>query len=98
MAAAPKSNASYVALKRAIADVQQERAKPIPKHLRDSRSATGRKEAGDTAYLYPHDHPGGYVAQAYLPEGVQTRPYYEPTEHGAEAEIKKRMAERKKRE
>ena len=98
LAAAPKSNASYVALKRAIADVQQERAKPIPKHLRDSRSATGRKEAGDAAYLYPHDHPGGYVAQEYLPEGVQTRPYYEPTEHGAEAEIKRRMAERKKRE
>ena len=94
LAAAPKSNASYVALKRALADVQEQRAKPIPKHLRDTRSTTGRRAAGDTAYLYPHDHPEGYVPQSYLPEGVQTQPYYEPTEHGAEAEIKRRMAAR----
>ena len=94
LAAAPKSKASYVALKRALADVQEERARPIPKHVRDSRSATGRKAAGDTAYLNPHDYPGGYVAQEYLPEGVQTQSYYEPTENGAEAEIKRRMAER----
>ena len=94
LAAAPKSNASYVGLKRALADVQEERARPIPKPLRDTRSATGRRGANDTAYLYPHDYPEGYVAQAYLPEGVQTQPYYEPTEHGAEAEIKRRMAER----
>ncbi|MBV9849413.1 MAG: replication-associated recombination protein A [Armatimonadetes bacterium] len=94
LAAAPKSNASYVGLKRALADVQEARARPVPKHLRDTRSATGRRAAGDAAYLYPHDYPGGYVAQSYLPAGVQTQPYYEPTEHGAEAEIKRRMEER----
>ncbi len=94
LAAAPKSNASYVALKRALADVEAERARPVPKPMRDSRSGTGRAAKGDTPYLYPHDYPGGYVAQEYLPEGVQTQPYYEPTENGAEAAIKARMAER----
>jgi putative ATPase len=95
LAAAPKSNASYVGLKRALADVQQGRAHPVPKHLRDSRSATGRgKGADETPYLYPHDHPGGWVAQSYLPPGVQSQPYYEPTENGREAEIKRQMAAR----
>lgn len=91
LAAAPKSNASYVGLKRALADVQNERSQAVPKPLRDSRSGTGRRAAGDAPYLNPHDTIEGYVAQAYLPEGVQTQPYYEPTEHGAEAAIKARL-------
>jgi len=95
LAAAPKSKASYVALKRALADVETERARPIPKPMRDSRSGTGRAAKGDTPYLNPHDYPSNYVAQEYLPEGVQTQPYYEPTENGAEAVIKARMAARK---
>jgi putative ATPase len=96
LASAPKSNASYTGLKRALADIEQGRAAPIPKHLRDSRSATGRgkKEAGESAYLYPHDSPGNWIGQQYLPEGVQTQPYYEPTENGAEAAIKKQMQAR----
>ena len=63
--------------------------------MRDSRSGTGRAAKGDTPYLNPHDYPGNYIAQEYLPEGVQTQPYYEPTENGAEAAIKARMAARK---
>ncbi len=92
LAAAPKSNASYVALKRALADVEAERAQPVPKPLRDSRSGTGRAAKDDTPYLYPHDYPGGFVPQEYLPEGVQTQPYYEPTDNGFEAILKARLA------
>ena len=92
LASAPKSNASYVALKRALADVEAERAHPVPKPMRDSHSGTGRPAKDDTPYLYPHDYPGSYVPQKYLPEGVQTQPYYEPTENGFEAAIKARMA------
>lgn len=92
LASAPKSNASYVGLKRALADVQQGRAYAVPKHLRDSRSATGRgHHPGDMPYQYPHDHPGGWVAQAYLPSGAASQVYYEPTNHGAEAEIQMRL-------
>jgi putative ATPase len=94
LAAAPKSKASYNGLKRALADVQTEKNNPAPKHLRDSRSGTGRAAQGDTPYLNPHEYPGGYIAQQYMPEGVQTQPYYEPTDHGYEAKIKARMEER----
>ena len=80
-----------MALTRAKKDVEAERARPVPKHLRDSHSATGRKQKDDSPYLYPHDYPEGYVPQQYIPEGVQTQPYYEPTEHGKEAAIKKRL-------
>ena len=95
LAAAPKSKASYLGLKRALADVETERATPVPKPLRDSRSGTGRAAKGDAPYLNPHEYPGNYVPQTYLPEGVQTQPYYEPTDNGVESVIKARMAERK---
>jgi len=91
LASAPKSNASHVGLTRALADVAAERARAVPKHLRDSRSSTGRPAEGDTPYLYPHDFPGGYVAQRYIPEGVQTQPYYEPTNRGHERKIRERL-------
>ncbi len=91
LATAPKSNASCVGFVRAMEDVERQRANPVPKHLRDSRSTTGRPQKGDQPYLYPHDYPEGYVQQQYIPEGVQTQPYYEPTEHGKEAAIKKRL-------
>ena len=78
---------------------RRERSSRIPKHLRDSRSAGGRdKSEPGEPYLYPHDYPGGHVAQSYMPEGVQTQPYYEPTDNGAEAKIKARLEELKARE
>lgn len=92
LAAANKSNASYVALQRAQEDVESQRSKPPPKYLRDSRSGTGRPAAADAAYRYPHDFPGSWVAQRYIPEGVQTQPYYEPTDNGVEKKIKQRLA------
>jgi putative ATPase len=93
LASAPKSNASYLGLKRAQEDVEKEKARPVPPHLRDSRSGTGRNHAAEPAdYVYPHDHPSGFVIQQYLPEGVQSQPYYVPTEHGVEAKIKARLA------
>jgi putative ATPase len=96
LASAPKSNASYTGLKRAMADVEQMQSRPVPKHLRDSRSATGRKHFGESPvenkdYIYPHDQPGNYVKQQYIPDGVQSQRYYEPTENGAEKAIKERM-------
>ena len=95
LASAPKSNAAYIGLKRALADVEAMQSKAVPKHLRDPRSATGRRQGGEppnvASYLYPHDYPGHYVPQAYMPDGIQTQPYYEPTDLGAEAAIRERM-------
>ena len=96
LASAPKSNASYMGLVRAQEDVERMQSRPVPKHLRDTRSATGRKYFGEApaagpGYIYPHDHPGHYVKQQYMPDGIQTQPYYTPTDLGAEKRIKERL-------
>src|SRR5262245_57113155 len=94
IATAPKSNAATVAIGAARKDVQEGRTLDVPKHLRDANSRGGRRGEGGQGYDYSHDHPGGWVDQRYLPE---ERNYYEPTDRGYEAEIRKRMDELKKR-
>jgi putative ATPase len=83
LARAPKSNASYVALKRAAADVQEHGAVRPPKSLRDA-SWYGRKLGHGEGYVYPHDDPRGFEA-SYLPEELQGRSYYEPSGNGEES-------------
>ncbi len=91
LACAPKSNASYVAINRANADVTQRKAPPVPLHLRD-KSYSGAKSLGHgEGYLYPHNYPGQFVEQEYLPEDAASGVYYEPTENGREAKFKQRL-------
>ncbi|MEO7718266.1 MAG: replication-associated recombination protein A [Capsulimonas sp.] len=92
LASAPKSNAAYVGLNRAMADLEATQQRAVPKHLRDPRSGTGRPKPEDIPYVYPHDQPNGYADQRYMPEGIQTQPYYEPTDRGHEVRIKERLA------
>ncbi|HET7571833.1 MAG TPA: replication-associated recombination protein A [Gaiellaceae bacterium] len=82
LARAPKSNASYVALKRAAADVEEHGTVQPPKALRDG-SWYGRKLGHGEGYVYPHDDPSGFE-QSYLPEELQDRTYYEPSGNGEE--------------
>jgi putative ATPase len=85
VATAPKSNRAYEGFNKAMEDVRQGRMLAVPKYLR----GTGSKLLGEGAgYKYAHDFEGGYVPQAYLPEG---RIYYEPTEIGFERRIKERL-------
>ena len=95
LAAAPKSNAATVAIGRVMAELKTNGAKPVPVPLRDSHYPGGKAMGHGRDYLYPHDFPGHYVAQQYLPDGAAGTPYYEPTEQGNEAEIRRRMEERK---
>ena len=88
MATAPKSNASYLAIEAAIADVREGRTIPVPKHLRDTHYQGSKRLGHGEGYKYAHDFDGGYVAQDYL--GVD-KVYYEPTDRGYEAEIADRM-------
>ena len=90
LAAAPKSNTAYVAISRALDDVRKRPTAAVPGHLRSGPRA-GDSEA-DAEYLYPHDYPGGHVAQEYLPPGGQSGPYYEPKSAGREARIAERLA------
>jgi putative ATPase len=85
IATAPKSNRAWAGLSKATEDVQQGRILAVPKYLR----GTGSKILGQgEGYKYAHDYEGGYVPQAYLPEG---RKYYEPTENGFERRVKERL-------
>jgi putative ATPase len=95
LAAAPKSNAATIAIGRAEAELRTHGAKPVPIHLRDSHYPGGKAMGHGKGYLYPHDFPNHYVEQQYLPDGVEGTPYYEPTEQGTEARIKKRIEDRK---
>ena len=85
LATAPKSNSSYKALLAARQDVRDQAAGEVPMHLRDA-SYPGAATLGHGAdYQYPHDQPGGKVAQVYRPPEVADRVYYHPTDRGYEA-------------
>jgi putative ATPase len=83
MALAPKSNASYLAIDAALAEVREGPARRVPNHLRD-RHRPGSAEYGP--YLYPHSYPGGWVEQRYLPDGLEPGCFYKAGHRGWEAE------------
>lgn len=80
---APKSNASYVAIQEALAEVESTGPLAPPVYLQDARSGQARAFRSDEAYVYPHEH-GGYVTQAYLPEPLRDRVFYSPGNRGYE--------------
>lgn len=77
LAKAPKSNASYVAVNRAMADVEAGLPLHVPIHLRGTGYRGAAALGSGQGYLYPHDYPGQFVEQSYWPEGVLPRVYYE---------------------
>jgi len=93
LALAPKSNASYKALGRARAEVREHGAQTPPDYLRDAHYFGARKLGRGVGYEYPHDLPEGVSEQSLLPEGMEGRRYYEPTERGFEQELRERMAD-----
>ena len=95
LAAAPKSNACTLAIGRATEEIKAHGTRSVPVPLRDGHYPGGKVLGHGVGYLYPHDFPGHFVPQQYLPDGVQTTPFYEPTEEGVEADIKRRMAKRR---
>ena len=94
LALAPKSNASYLAIDRAIEDVRTKAVLPVPRHLQDSHYPGAETLGHGQNYAYAHDGEDGWVDQDYL--GVD-RTYYEPTDRGHEAVMRQRLEELKKR-
>lgn len=92
LATAPKSNAAYVGIDRAIADVREGKAGRVPKHLRDAHYPGAKRLGHGKGYRYPHDDAIGVVTQEYLPDSLRGAIYYEPTEHGNEREVSARLA------
>ena len=91
---APKSNAVYLAIDRALADVKEQRTNAVPLHLKDSHYKGAEKLGHGAGYKYAHDYPQHYVDQEYMPHRAV---YYEPTLQGYEAKIKERMDKLKKK-
>ncbi|MBU2035680.1 MAG: replication-associated recombination protein A [Candidatus Omnitrophica bacterium] len=85
---APKSNASYLAIEKASADIEKEKTQEVPDHLKDATYPGAEKLRHGKGYKYAHDFEGHYVKQKYTRRKVR---YYEPTDIGYEAKIKQRL-------
>ncbi|HET9070732.1 MAG TPA: replication-associated recombination protein A [Acidimicrobiales bacterium] len=85
LAGAPKSNRVTVALGAARRDVEDQPAGRVPAHLRDAHYPGASRLGHGAGYRYPHDEESGWVQQAYRPEHLEGRRYYEPSPHGREA-------------
>ena len=91
LATAPKSNASYLAIDRALEDIRSKDTGKVPSHLRDASYVGAQKMDHGIGYKYPHDFDRAYINQQYLPDELIGKKYYKPTDYGYEKEIKKRI-------
>ncbi len=91
IACAPKGNAVTVGISDAWIDVQQETNVTVPTHLRDAHYKGAAKLGHGLDYRYPHDFPGHFVRQQYLPDNLQDKRYYQPGENGYEKMQRQRL-------
>ena len=91
LATAPKSNASYLGIDQAIADVRAGAFGRVPLHLRDAHYPGAKRLGHGKGYRYPHDADIGVVTQQYLPDELVGRTYYSPTQHGHERDLSARL-------
>jgi putative ATPase len=92
LATAPKSNRLYGAYKQVQADVLLSRNEPVPVHLRNAPTQLMKDLGYGEGYRYAHDYEGGFVYQQNLPDALEGRHYYEPTDNGFELTIGDRLA------
>ncbi|WJL95560.1 replication-associated recombination protein A [Microbacterium sp. ET2] len=91
LATTAKSNAAYLAVDAAIADVRAGGFGRVPVHLRDAHYPGAKRLGHGKGYVYPHDSEVGVVAQQYLPDELRGTRYYRPTNHGQEREVQARL-------
>ncbi len=91
LATAPKSNASYVGINSALAEVRKSGALPVPLHVRNAPTKLMKELGYGKGYQYAHDYDDGYAGQDCLPERLAGRKFYEPRGHGYEKNIIERM-------
>ena len=88
VASAPKSNAAYLAVDKALSVVRESRTAPVPTYLCDAHYKGAAKLGRGLGYKYAHDYPNHYVEQQYLPDAYKDMKFYEPTENGYEQTIR----------
>lgn len=84
LATSPKSNSAYLAIDKALAEVKISGNLPVPLHIRNAPTALMKDLGYGTQYRYPHDFPGHYVAQQYLPDDIVDRHFWNPCPNPAE--------------
>lgn len=91
LSTAPKSNTALLAYQKAVAVIKQSGALPVPLHLKDGHSGSGRALGNGKGYLYPHDFENHHVVQAYLPKDLSDISFYSPSSSGYEKVIAERL-------
>ncbi|HET9369481.1 MAG TPA: replication-associated recombination protein A [Vicinamibacterales bacterium] len=91
LSAAPKSNAVYIAYGKAARDATQDVASPVPLHLRNAPTKLMKELGYGEGYKYAHDEPDAVASMSCLPEHLEGRRYYEPTDRGVEARLKEAL-------
>ena len=91
VATAPNSHSACNAVFEAMDAVKNQRSMPVPVHLQDSHYGGSAKLGHGIGYRYAHDYPNHYVKQQYLPDGMEGRCFYHPSENGYESKIAKHM-------
>ena len=97
LSTAPKSNAVYRAYLSAAEAASQEVAEPVPLHLRNAPTKLMKDLEYGRGYRYAHDEAAGVADMTCLPPAHEGRAFYEPTERGFEATIRKRLTEWRRR-
>ncbi|NDL68429.1 replication-associated recombination protein A [Anaerotalea alkaliphila] len=88
VACAPKSNAAYLAVDQALADVRDVQVMGVPPHLKDAHYKGAKDLGNGIGYKYAHDYPRHHVRQQYLPDELAGREYYRLTDQGYERKLK----------
>lgn len=91
LASAPKSNASYVAINRAIQAIQSGVNTSVPLHLRNAPTKLMKQEGYAKGYKYPHNYENHFIEELYFPDKKTFQLFYEPSEQGREKQIKERL-------
>ena len=91
LATAPKSNAVYLAIKKAKQDVEETRNDPVPLHIRNAPTKLMKNLGYGKGYQYDHDSPESFSGQSFLPDEISDHVYYKPGPFGFEKDIKKRI-------
>lgn len=91
LATSPKSNSAYMAINKAMAQVEKEGYRPVPLHLRNAPTPLMEKAGYGTGYKYAHDFPGHFVDLEFMPEGLSGKKFWQPAENAAEEKLKARM-------
>lgn len=90
----PKSNSVVIAKDAALADAESSYDEPVPVYLRDTSYQGAKKLGHGAGYKYPHDYPGHWVRQDYMPPSLMGKRYYEPSDQGQEAKIRENHEKR----